>query len=63
MGGLVLFLWTRDEDLIWNDIIDLKPINRFAFNKILLIGDAAHATTPNIGQGAGQAIEDAIILS
>ena len=54
---------TKDENLIWNDIIDLKPIDRFAFNKILLIGDAAHATTPNLGQGAGQAIEDAIILS
>lgn len=54
--------WTKDEDLLWNDIIDLKPINRFAFDRVLLIGDAAHATTPNIAQGAGQAIEDAIIL-
>ncbi|MFL0361776.1 FAD-dependent monooxygenase [Pseudobacillus sp. 179-B 2D1 NHS] len=58
-----LIKWTGDEKLIWNDIIDLKPTNRFALDKILLIGDAAHATTPNIGQGAGQAIEDAIILS
>lgn len=58
-----LIKWTGDEKLIWNDIIDLKPISRFALDKILLIGDAAHATTPNIGQGAGQAIEDAIILS
>jgi 2-polyprenyl-6-methoxyphenol hydroxylase-like FAD-dependent oxidoreductase len=29
----------------------------------LLIGDAAHATTPHLGQGAGMAIEDAIVLS
>ncbi|MCM3454513.1 FAD-dependent oxidoreductase [Heyndrickxia oleronia] len=58
-----LIKWTENEKLIWNDIIDLKPTNRFAMDKILLIGDAAHATTPNIGQGAGQAIEDAIILS
>jgi FAD-dependent urate hydroxylase len=28
-----------------------------------LLGDAAHAMTPNLGQGAGQAIEDAIILA
>ena len=28
----------------------------------LLIGDAAHATTPNMGQGACQAIEDAVTL-
>lgn len=54
--------WTKDENLIWNDIIDLKPINRFAFHKVHLISDAAHATTPNMGQGACQAIEDAIIL-
>jgi 2-polyprenyl-6-methoxyphenol hydroxylase-like FAD-dependent oxidoreductase len=29
----------------------------------LLLGDAAHATTPNLGQGAGQAMEDAIVLA
>ncbi|MFN7116786.1 MAG: FAD-dependent monooxygenase [Saprospiraceae bacterium] len=54
---------TKDSDLIWNDIIDLKPIGQFAFNNIVLIGDAAHATTPNLGQGACQAIEDAVILA
>lgn len=54
---------TRDADLIWNDIADLKPIPRFAFGNILLLGDAAHATTPNMGQGACQAIEDAAVLA
>lgn len=54
---------TRNEQLIWNDIIDLKPVSQYAFDKILLIGDAAHATTPNLGQGACQAIEDAVILA
>jgi 2-polyprenyl-6-methoxyphenol hydroxylase-like FAD-dependent oxidoreductase len=54
---------TKDENLLWNDIIDLKPINQFAFGNILLIGDAAHATTPNLGQGACQAIEDAVVLA
>lgn len=54
---------THDDDLIWNDIIDLKPVRRFAFSNIVLIGDAAHATTPNMGQGACQAIEDAVILA
>lgn len=53
---------TKDEDLLWNDIIDIKPIKRFAFHRILLIGDAAHATTPNMGQGACQAIEDVAVL-
>jgi 2-polyprenyl-6-methoxyphenol hydroxylase-like FAD-dependent oxidoreductase len=27
------------------------------------VGDAAHATTPGVGQGAAQAIEDAVVLS
>jgi 2-polyprenyl-6-methoxyphenol hydroxylase-like FAD-dependent oxidoreductase len=31
--------------------------------RVLLIGDAAHATTPHLGQGAGMAIEDAIVLA
>ncbi len=29
----------------------------------ILIGDAAHATSPHLGQGAGMAIEDAVVLS
>lgn len=54
---------TRDEDLLRNDILDLKPINRFAFGRTVLIGDAAHATTPNMGQGACMAVEDAVWLA
>ncbi len=53
---------TPKNALIWNDIIDLKPVPRYALGKILLTGDAAHATTPNMGQGACQAIEDAAVL-
>jgi len=53
---------TKDQDLLWHDIIDIAPINKFAFHRILLLGDAAHATTPNLGQGACQAIEDIAVL-
>lgn len=53
---------TPDDHVIWNDIYDLKPLTKFAFGRIVLVGDAAHATTPNMGQGACQAIEDAVIL-
>lgn len=45
-----------------NDLNDLAPITKFAFDNILLLGDAAHATTPNLGQGACMAIEDAALL-
>lgn len=51
------------EQLICNNICDLKPLKHFAYRNILLLGDAAHATTPNMGQGACQAIEDAVILN
>ena len=53
---------TKNEELIWGDIVDIKPLTRFCFGNILLLGDAAHATTPNMGQGACMAIEDAVVL-
>lgn len=54
---------TPDEELIWSDIADLKPLRQFAFGRILLIGDAGHATTPNLGQGACMGMEDAITVA
>ncbi len=53
---------TPDEYFLHHDIYDIKPLNNFVFNRICLLGDAAHATTPNMGQGAGQSIEDAYEL-
>jgi 2-polyprenyl-6-methoxyphenol hydroxylase-like FAD-dependent oxidoreductase len=53
---------TLDNQIIMNDIIDLKPIYRWQQEMVCLVGDAAHATTPNLGQGACQAIEDAYTL-
>jgi 2-polyprenyl-6-methoxyphenol hydroxylase-like FAD-dependent oxidoreductase len=32
-------------------------------DRVILIGDAAHATTPHLAQGAGLAIEDAVVLA
>jgi 2-polyprenyl-6-methoxyphenol hydroxylase-like FAD-dependent oxidoreductase len=58
-----LLAQTPEDALIWGDIIDIRPLQHFAFGNILLIGDAAHATTPNMGQGACQGIEDAIVLA
>ena len=31
--------------------------------RVVLIGDAVHATTPHLGQGAGMAIEDSVVLA
>jgi 2-polyprenyl-6-methoxyphenol hydroxylase-like FAD-dependent oxidoreductase len=54
---------TARHPLLWNDILDLAPLRQFAFGRVVLTGDAAHATTPNMGQGACQAIEDALVLA
>jgi 2-polyprenyl-6-methoxyphenol hydroxylase-like FAD-dependent oxidoreductase len=53
---------SRDK-IIRNDINDLKPLESWHKGNICLIGDAGHATTPNMGQGGAQAIEDAYYLS
>ncbi len=54
---------TPTDKIIVNEINDLKPIKKWHTNNVCLIGDAAHATTPNMGQGACQSIEDALALS
>src|SRR5699024_6367607 len=53
---------TYDDYFLHHDIYDIKPLSTFVYNRICLLGDAAHATTPNMGQGAGQSIEDAYEL-
>jgi 2-polyprenyl-6-methoxyphenol hydroxylase-like FAD-dependent oxidoreductase len=54
---------TDHHAILQNDLMDLKPISTWHKGNIVLIGDAAHATTPNLGQGACQAIEDAYFLT
>ncbi|WP_375242385.1 FAD-dependent monooxygenase [Lacinutrix sp.] len=53
---------TEIQDIIRNDITDLKPMKHWQKGNICLIGDAVHSTTPNMGQGGAQAIEDAYYL-
>jgi FAD-dependent urate hydroxylase len=45
------------------DIADLDWIGRWVDGRVALLGDAAHAITPNVGQGACQAMEDAVTLA
>lgn len=54
---------TEDTYFLHHDLYDIKPLKSFVYDRIILLGDAAHATTPNMGQGAGQAIEDAYELA
>jgi 2-polyprenyl-6-methoxyphenol hydroxylase-like FAD-dependent oxidoreductase len=54
---------TGAEDTIRTDLFDFRPISRWSSNNVALLGDAAHAMTPNLGQGGAQAIEDAFVLA
>lgn len=50
-------------EIIRTDLFDFKPISKWTDRRVVLIGDAAHATTLNLGQGACQAIEDAFVIA
>jgi 2-polyprenyl-6-methoxyphenol hydroxylase-like FAD-dependent oxidoreductase len=49
--------------ILRNDVYYLEPLSRWSDGRVVLVGDAAHATTPGVGQGAAQAIEDAVVLA
>jgi 2-polyprenyl-6-methoxyphenol hydroxylase-like FAD-dependent oxidoreductase len=51
-----------DEDLLHHDLYELPPLSSYVAGSVALAGDAAHAMTPNLGQGACQALEDAVVL-
>jgi 2-polyprenyl-6-methoxyphenol hydroxylase-like FAD-dependent oxidoreductase len=47
-----------------HDVAELaRPLPSFHRGRVALLGDAAHPMTPNLGQGACQALEDAVVLS
>lgn len=55
---------TPPEAVLRHDIYDLVALPAsFVHSRGVLLGDAAHAMTPDLGQGAGQAIEDAATLA
>lgn len=54
---------TPEDAIVQNDVVDRPPLRRWGRGRVTLLGDAAHATTPNLGQGACQALEDAVVLA
>jgi 2-polyprenyl-6-methoxyphenol hydroxylase-like FAD-dependent oxidoreductase len=53
---------TPEAVILRNDVYEHRPRTRWGRGRVTLLGDAAHTMTPNLGQGACQAIEDAWVL-
>ena len=54
---------TPAQNIIQHDLYDIPPLSTWQVKNTVLLGDAAHAMTPNMGQGAAQSIEDAWSIS
>ena len=69
LGGFGGLIGELREQITQNSEVVYKPMEVVFVSepwyrgRVVLIGDAAHATTPHLGQGAGMAIEDAVVLS
>jgi 2-polyprenyl-6-methoxyphenol hydroxylase-like FAD-dependent oxidoreductase len=59
-----LLAMASQRDVLRHDVAELaEPLPSFDRGRVALLGDAAHPMTPNLGQGACQALEDAAVIS
>jgi 2-polyprenyl-6-methoxyphenol hydroxylase-like FAD-dependent oxidoreductase len=54
---------TDQDDILRNNIYDMDSLPVWSRGVVTLLGDAAHPTAPDLGQGACQAVEDAVVLA
>jgi 2-polyprenyl-6-methoxyphenol hydroxylase-like FAD-dependent oxidoreductase len=53
---------TQPDDMRFDELSDRDPIASWGSGHVTLLGDAAHPMLPHTGQGAAQALEDAVAL-
>ena len=56
-------LLAQVENPFWWGLFDREPLPRWTNGRLGLLGDAAHAMLPHLGQGANQSIEDGVALA
>ena len=56
-------LITDDAEVVYRPLETLFVDGPWHAGRIVLLGDSVHATTPHLGQGAGMAIEDSLVLA
>jgi 2-polyprenyl-6-methoxyphenol hydroxylase-like FAD-dependent oxidoreductase len=54
---------TDDESVVYRPLEVMLVTGPWHKGRVVLLGDAVHATTPHLGQGGGMAIEDSIVLA
>jgi salicylate hydroxylase len=59
----VVELLSKVESCFWWGLYDRKPLASWTKGRLVLLGDAAHAMLPHLGQGVNQAIEDGVALA
>jgi FAD-dependent urate hydroxylase len=52
-----------DHELVHRSMIEEVALDSSVHGRVILVGDAGHATSPNMAEGAGMALEDALVLA
>jgi FAD-dependent urate hydroxylase len=53
----------QDRSLVHRSTIEEVALDSWVRGRVVLVGDAAHATSPNMAEGAAMALEDALVLA